>query len=283
MWDEDEYEKGQGFGIEGCMLRNALGLRLAKELGLYASPRCTGMVFLNGELYNVVDINASENPKTISASTGLNDSEIQIFKGSEISVLTELDIKGNYHSYPDLSDSDIFDEMGEFEARVDVDELLKYYAFECIINNTDWPEGNWAVWKYTGEYNPADKRTDGKIRPIPFDLDFAYDPYPVEGDCFELLLEDYGNDSCLLAVLMQVPKYREAFIKEVRRQLDSPTFDEDHIISVINEENEVYSRCYALFHNPETIARRQVNVDRLKELVLKRRQEVEKALEKYLS
>lgn len=136
--------------IKGTMLRNTVGLRMAEEMGLLASRQRLALVFLNGKFYNLTFLTANPNRKAVEVKTGLDDDLIIMNKSEEKECFSYFEIKKLHHSFPDLAASDIFKCREAFERKVDVEALLRYYAFECLIGNDDWPHNNYALWRYEG-------------------------------------------------------------------------------------------------------------------------------------
>lgn len=62
-------------------------------------------------------------------------------------------------------------DISEIEAIIDVDNFIKYMAYQMYIANNDWPHNNVLAWKYTGPTNNSVYGMDGKWRFILKDLD----------------------------------------------------------------------------------------------------------------
>ncbi len=267
--------------IRGTMLRNTIGLRLAREAGLLASEQRIALVFLNGDFYNLTYLQANSNKKTIAVMTGLNDDYIITRKEGEKYVFTYFALKRLYHSFPDLENSKVLEGRSRFEERVDMEELFRYYAFECIVGNGDWPKNNYQLWRYIGKEQEGNPYTDGRYRHWVYDLDCIYDlEYWLE-DPWTALFEKPDSENCLLITLMQVESYRNQFVNTVLDLLNSPTFEEDHILQVIEEENNQYAPWYQWLYGAEAEQGREDNIRLLKDNVLKRRAEVMGYLQKY--
>lgn len=67
-------------------------------------------------------------------------------------------------------------DISEIEAIFDVDNFIKYMAFQMYIANIDWPHNNVLAWKYCGVPNESVYGMDGKWRFILKDLD-VYSTY----------------------------------------------------------------------------------------------------------
>ncbi len=267
--------------VRGTMIRNTVGLRLAKEAGLLASEQRLALVFLNGEFYNLTYMLANPNEKTISARTGLSDDYMITRKDGERYAFTYFELKSLYHSFPDLADSKILKDRTRFERRVDMEELFRYYAFECIVGNGDWPKNNYQLWRYIGNEQADNPYSDGRFRHWVFDLDCIYDLEEWLEDPWTALFENPDGENCLMITLMQVESYRTQFVNTVFDLLNSDTFKEEHILAVIEEENNRYAPWFAWLYGAEAEAGREENVRLFRENVLGRRAQVMAYLEKY--
>lgn len=267
--------------IQGTMLRNTIGSRLAEEIGLLTTKQRIAIVFLNGEFYNITHLNANLNAKSIAVKTGLHKDYIITKKYPEKECFTESGLKKLYHSFPDLSDSNIFERREEFERKVDVEELFRYYAFECMVGNGDWPHNNYAMWKYIGNPDEENPYSDGKYRFWVFDTDTIYNLQEWLEDPWDAIFQDTRSENCLLPILMQIEDYRCQFVNTVYDLLNSGTFAEEHILQIIDEENSAYSPWFTWVYGEEKEEERERNVEQLKENVLQRRGQVEGYLKKY--
>jgi hypothetical protein len=66
--------------------------------------------------------------------------------------------------------------FAEFCSKVDIDNLIHYYALGMYIANVDWPANNIEMWKYYAQPGEANlhPHLDGKWRFIAQDLEFGY-------------------------------------------------------------------------------------------------------------
>lgn len=267
--------------VRGTMMRNTIGLRMAQEVGLLASDQRIALVFLNGEFYNLVYLSANPNEKTLSVKTGLNDEYFVVDKEGERYAFTNFKLKKLYHSFPDIQDSHIFERREEFERKIDMEELFRYYAFECIVGNADWPRNNYVLWRYIGNEKKENPYSDGKFRHWVYDLDCIYNLEDWLDDPWISLFENPDGETCLMITLMQIEDYRNQFVNTVLDQLNSETFSEEHILEIIEEENNKFAPWFRRVHGEEAERGRQENVVLLKQNVLARREQVMGYLEKY--
>ena len=267
--------------VRGTMLRNVVGLRLAEECGLLTTKNRPALVFLNGQFYNFVYLSANPTKTSLSVKTGLDSDYMVRVKGGERDCLTYFKLKKLYHSFPDMQDSEIFTRRAEFERRVDVEYLFRYYAFECLVGNADWPHNNFAIWRYIGNQKENNAYSDGKFREWVYDLDCTYNLEDWLADPFEAIFENTTGENCLLPILLQDEEYRSLFVNTVFDLLNSETFSEAHILSVIDEENDRFASWFAKLYGEEAEQGREENIALLKEQIRLRRGEVLAYLQKY--
>lgn len=263
--------------VFGCMLRNIVCSELAKECGFTVSNQRMAVLFLNGEFYNVAFTVAAVNEKSISAMTGIPDEQIVCQKLGEEPCMGMLRLKSSY-SYPDIEHTDLFEKHERFDNLVDMRELLRYYAFECMIGNTDWPGHNYCLWQYTGEENVNGPWGDNKYRPYIFDLDCAYhlqDPFT---ESWDQLFDNPRKEACLLLNLLQIDSYREIFREEWLNMLHSDTFSEEHIFTIIDEKDAMCAPLYKWVYGEETEAVRQQNILYFKNFVHEHNRHVEEKI-----
>lgn len=272
---------GQREDIEGTMLKAVIGMRMARELGLAASPHRIAIVYLNGEFYNLTYLMANVNPKTLAVYTGLDAQGIKTAKSAERGCFDSFGLEGLYISFPDMTDSDIFEERDTFERMVDMRDLFRYYAFELIIGNPDWPQNNFAVWRYEGEEGKDNPYSDGKLRFWVYDTDCMYKTDRGLSDPWEAIFEKTRSENCLLPVLMQIEDYKTAFVNTVLDELNERVFQEDYLAQMIEEENRAFCTWYTWLYGAEAESERAKNLAVFKENTAARRSEVMSYLKKY--
>lgn len=219
-------------------IKSAIASRLAKQSnfdGITTTYRVS--VFLNGNFYGIFDMQQSYSNSFLAKKFNLKEEEkIEKFKSNEEYVLTAAGIKNIIDK--DLS---IQENRVELEQKLDIDDMLLYYALELLMNNTDWPKNNYEMWKYTGEYDANNKYTDGRYRFLIYDTDLiwytAQNRYMFDGDKVDKLKEIMTNENTdfVFSKLMQIEEYRNKFIT-LTTDLLNTTFKFENINSIIDEE-----------------------------------------------
>ncbi len=254
--------------VFGCMLRNIVCSELAAECGLTVSPERVAIVYLNGQFYNVAFVVAAVNEQSIAAMTGLPHREVDVQKLGEEPCMGALHLKSAY------SPDEIFWKRDRFDATIDMKELMRYYAFECMIGNTDWPGHNYALWNYTGEPISGNPHSTNKYRPFLFDLDCSYHLQDPNTESWDQLFDDPRKEASLLNTLLLVDDYRNLFVNEWVSMYQSEIFSEQHIFSVIDEKDALVAPWFHWMYGDETEAVRQQNILYFKNYVHEHRQHI---------
>ena len=229
-----------GQDINTGNIKSSLMSRLANESGF---DGCTttkrSIVYLNGEFYGIYDIQQGYSNSYLSKKYNLKEKDSIIdLEGAEHSVLKSAKVTQYFDA--DLNKKE---NRTILEKNVDMDNYLLYYAINILTNNTDWPQNNFEMWKYNGEYDINNKYTDGRYRFLIYDPDLIYysskNVIYFEGcdkDTFVSLMESLyrGYDSTFYNV-MKSTYYRNKFINIVLDLLNT-TFKEENILRIIDEE-----------------------------------------------
>ncbi len=260
--------------VFGCMLRNIVCSELAEECGFTVSKERIAIVYLNGRFYNVAFVVAAVNEQSIAAMTGLPHREVDVQKLGEEPCMGALHLKSAYSSFPDFAASEIFWKRDRFDNTIDMKALMRYYAFECMIGNSDWPGHNYALWNYTGEPVSGNPYSTNKYRPFVFDLDCSYHLQSPNEENWDQLFDNPRKETSLLKTLLQVPDYRELFTNEWLDLLHSETFSEQHIFSKIDEKDALVAPWYHWMYGDEAEEVRQQNILFFKNYVHEHRKHV---------
>lgn len=259
---------------KGSMLRWNIGSRLADEAGYMVAGARPAMIFLNGELYSVAQLQDTYNSYNTGSKTRLNRKSLEIHKDSERACTEAGGYQELYYSWPRLEDSPILqpDNQKKLEETVSMDDLFSYYAFEILVNNTDYPKKNYAIWRYTEEDTGA-PYADGKFRFLINDLDCTWD-FRYDDDLWTACFDNIKENGTLLGSLIQVDQYRDRFLNTLCDLMNSGLFDREHLDMVISEANNAFSRIASHYYSPEDEAKRQQNVNLLKENAFSRKEQV---------
>jgi hypothetical protein len=204
-----------------------LAVRAGFEVVQPATP-C--VLFLNGRYYGMTQLQPTASRKFVGDCVGISDQDnIEVLKTGDQKIYDEAGIR-------ELVEADFTDpaNVEALNGVLDIDQFIRYCAFQTIANNCDWPSGNVYMWRYTGDEDPANPMTDGRWRYVLYDLDYCYDVYDADGEIFDDL---WLNDNAVRSFfknLMQVDELRSAYLADVY-QLLNQVFVEDDMLALINE------------------------------------------------
>jgi hypothetical protein len=205
------------------LLRHEVGSRLARQAGLrVATPARPAAVFLNGEYHGFAWINVSLNKQYLEDVYDAPTRDFQIVGSTERWVEDSagdeereaIEYLADIFRNRDLTDDAVF---AEFEALIDIDDTLLYYAFQTYMGNNDWPNNNFKRWRYVGpQRDGLAPELDGRWRHVTYDLDWTLGLYdnpvnPNKRSFQELMNEDHSRRSRLLIGLLKREDMRDRF------------------------------------------------------------------------
>ncbi len=163
-------------------------------------------VYVNGKYYGLLDMRENQNEDYVKRVWGVDDADVVVVK-SELDTSRHCDehesggacrfcnvwfyyetdedsaAKAELAAWEDLcrraaegvhaSDSRYNALFTEISEKIDLQNLLEYYALNLYFCNTDWPHNNVKVWRYTGAPVEGVEITDGKWRFMTRDMDMA--------------------------------------------------------------------------------------------------------------
>ena len=247
--------------------------RLATESnfsGVSTSERA--VLFLNGKFYGIFDIQQVFTDGFLARKYAISDSNsISIYKGSEYNQLLNANVLKYFRT--DLNN---VKKQQELEKYVDIDNFLLYYAMEILMNNTDWPNNNYEIWKYDGTPNSENKYTDGRIRYVLFDIDLSYGN---TRDIFDMLM---NNSDYVFKYIADSKKYRDKYVM-LTLDLLNTSFQNDNILKVVDEEFEKIDDYARQYYTEQNYKKFFNSVESLKTIIPKRGNEILDHFKKYFN
>ncbi len=280
-------EKGQSYNRlvlrnggsdhEGTMLKWNVVSRLGKDSGMVCAGARPGILFLNGSYYGIIQLQEKYTRYNIAHAIGAQKDDIEKYEPNEINSARF----GGYYNQlrQDLNDPK---RMESLERQVDMTDMLKHYAVNLIMNNVDWPYHNFLSWKCAETSSSA--YGDGKVRFFLYDLDAVYQDttgYEVPDEFAYLMEEPVEDATDTLYLLMQSELYRTRFVNMVC-DLTATVYQEDHVLRLIEEEDEKLAGSMELYYTEEERMRQQTAVDRMKEAAEESGIRVHEGLQEYL-
>lgn len=280
-------EKGQSYNRlvlrnggsdhNGTMLKWNVVSRLGKDSGIVCAGARPGVLFLNGEYYGVIQLQEKYTRYNIAHAIGAQKDDIEKYEPNEINSARF----GGYYNqlHQDLNDPG---RMESLEERVDMTDMLKHYAVNLVMNNVDWPYHNFLSWKCM----EASSSTygDGKVRFFLYDLDAVYQDttgYEVSDEFAYLMEEPVEDATDTMYLLMQSAVYRTRFVNLVC-DLTATVYEKDHVLRLIEEEDEKLAGIIGLYYTEEERSRQQAAVEKMKEAAEGSCIRVHEGLQRYL-
>lgn len=249
-----------GSDHEGTMIKWNVVSRLGKEAGIVCAGARPGVLFVNGAYYGIIQLQEKYSRYNVASAIGARKQDITKYEPNEINSSRFGEYYGRLHS--DLNDPE---RQEKLEESVDMVDMLQHYAVNCIMNNVDWPFHNFLSWKCAAGTNSS--YADGKVRFFLYDLDAVYGDTS-KGEIaneFDYLMQEPVEDMTdTLSILMKSDKYRTQFVNMVC-DLTNTTFAADHVLQVIDEEDQKIAHSMALYYTDAERTRQQEAVKVMRE------------------
>lgn len=228
-------------------LRDELSMRLAGLAGFPDTQAVrSAAVFLNSEYYGFSWLHEAYSDDYLEMMYGGNKDNYRIVGTEELDVDSDdpedAQAVEDWHKTVALAEKDLTVDLyfNEFCSKVDIDDLMMYYAMQIYIDNKDWPGNNFKVWKYyasEGEETTSEYR-DGKWRFLLFDAEYAWGLYGsgYSEDTLRAVLtgKHMKGASHILAGLLEREDMREKFANTVC-ELQDGAFAPDNVKAVLDE------------------------------------------------
>lgn len=266
-----------GSDHEGTMIKWNVVSRLAKEAGIICAGARPGVLFLNGEYYGIIQLQEKYTRYNTAHAIGAQKDDIEKFEPSEINSARFGEYYNRLHS--DLNDPE---RQKKLESSVDMEGMLEHYAVNVIMNNVDWPFHNFLSWRCAD--GSASTYGDGRVRFFLYDLDAVYqDTEALElTDALDALMGEPIEDTTdTLFTLMQSDVYRTRFVNLIC-DLTSTVYDGEHVVQVIEEEDQKIARSMSLYYTEEQRSRQQAAVEEMKRMAAVSCSRVHQGLRNYL-
>lgn len=278
------------------MSRDAVSNNFCAELeenlgvSVFAQKAIPAAVYLNGEFYAFMNLKEDFDEDLINTKFGLDKQYITALKGKKNG-------KEMYYKAESGNDSEIseWEKLCKFAAdhgtdkntsaayekiaaKLDIDNTALYFAVMTYLANTDWPQNNVMVWRYTGSSCDS-QYADGKWRFIIRDMDLCIGLHDLpsrvsnttysmaDTDTFERLLvfywdgngykfDDkygyYGDEMGILGLfdfLLRNEEFREKFKSycQILSSDECKKMLENHINSYLDAETETARRHITLW------------------------------------
>lgn len=202
----------------GSMVRDEILHHLGGYAGVDYQAGRPCVVYLNGKYYSLMTLKQSLDADNIETRYKISSDQVAMIvvksdffqfrykqEAGPAEYFTEFINDMNYLVRTDFSKKDI----SEIEKIIDIENYIKYMAYQIWIVNPDWPHNNVLAWKYYGTLNESVYGMDGKWRFILKDLDFGL--RDTSRDMFSTVMSGgmYNNEPHLGRVLSNLLKNSE--------------------------------------------------------------------------
>lgn len=240
-----------------------------RELGTQTMRPCA--VFLDGEYWGLYEMTEKYSDYFLQTHYDVPKENVVLIKNSELEEGTTADADEFYALMDSFKTMD-FSNATQYEAIckvIDMDSFMEHFCAGLYLGTVDWPNWNYAMWKYKGEPIAGNPYTDGKWRFMSFDFDYCmgltYDSYGgVEGyayDDFEKLSRNAAWGLPMLFVrLMKNQDFCEQFVNtycDYANEVMTP----ERVQSILQSYQEQYTpwmtrgiRRWIAVNDPPTIA-----------------------------
>lgn len=243
LFKEKEIDSFEAFvlrnsGNDWCNgnFRDALSAHLSAQMHIDHQAYQPYVMYLNGAYWGLINMRekinehfVAENHHVYPEDVNLVEGRGWIIHGSEDSYNTMYDfITGN-----DLNAWQNYDYAGQM---MDLQNYIRFYAFNIYINNKDWPGNNNKFWSTSAP--------GSKYRWISFDTDFAYSIWNHTAYTYNTLefalgegdVQNWANQPWAVAIinsLIENEDFKNMFINEFAGRMNT-TFHADQVIPVID-------------------------------------------------
>lgn len=241
-------ELGMAYDLDGINLFGGIGDRtkmldcminsMSSDLECATRSYSPCQLFLNGEYWGMYYITERYRAPYFSNRYGVDGSNVISVKNGIIELGKEKDLD----SYSKLIDDSVRKDLSEDENyqevlnHIDIESCLDYYALEIYIENTDWPNNNYAMWR-TKNISEGDAYFDAKWRWIFYDANSGMMLDNPQNDMIEYAA---GKDEFFCSMMCN-EEFRSS-LEERLVHLANNTFSPDRVDEFIDEYEDTM-RC----------------------------------------
>jgi hypothetical protein len=157
------------------------GFQERAEVSVFAQRSVPVRVYLNGEYYGMSVMKEDLDERLLSERYGFEKENVTVIKGKKLYYQVESGGQTELDRWLELCQYAIDNALSadrskayEYVAeRIDTDNAAAYLAVMLYLCNTDWPQNNAMVWRYTGAASGSEY-SDGKWRFVIRDMDLCF-------------------------------------------------------------------------------------------------------------
>ncbi len=202
-------------------------LELLEEMAVLDREKCA--VFINGEYWGFYDITERYSNDYFQSNYGVAEESVVYLKDGELEEGTDADKEDHDHVIwyamnMDMTDPAAYAYVTE---RMDVTSFIDHFAVCLYTGMWDWPDHNYAAWRYTGDAIDGNPYSDGKWRYGTFDFDYTsgltYDAggfQGKEGFAFDSFAKMKNNSKFIAGAFANLCRNEEFRMQFVTRYCD---------------------------------------------------------------
>ena len=244
-----------GQDLRETQLRDELIAKMAEAAGIEpVRETMPVMVYINNEFYGIGHLENRVDEDYLASYYGLQKENIELFAGGIADALEYLgyDSEKEY----DFNDKALREQLNSI---MDVDNFLKYWTFNMLTDNADWPHNNIVMWRNKGEREEGVAESDGRYRFVLSDMDVTFMAEEKSDPFDELNWGDTGDSYRFFEDILEYEPYREEFVNLIMDQL-TLSFNEDMNALWLETIEEGYGEA---FDFAQTVASSQIQFEYL--------------------
>ena len=196
--------------------RDSINQSLLTDRNMAVQTTSECMVFLDGEFWGIYQIMERVSDDYLKSHYGIDKDSCVIIKNGEAEEGTDADLEewkqfAQSCATADLTNADTYKQVCE---KLDIQSYIDYFAAQIYLNNTDWPQNNFAVWKASTPEEGNDY-ADGKWRAFLFDTELSTGLYgndaAVDRNAFQRISRNTDNESRMFINLLKNDGFRDQF------------------------------------------------------------------------
>lgn len=233
---------------EDAAVRDEITMRLADRAGFPDTQAVRpAAVFLNSKYYGFSWLHEAYCEAYLDDTYGGKKKNFEIVEGGESKVTGAGKAVTDYDAMYALAIGGLTDDQRfeEFCSMVDIDNLILYYAIQVYIDNKDWPNNNYKLWKYYKNENEevTSEYLDGKWRFLLFDTEDSLSLYnsgyrnPSLSMLIDKNTDRLDGPSFILKALLEREDMKIKFANAIC-DLSYGAFSAESITAMLNELSE---------------------------------------------
>jgi hypothetical protein len=230
--------RNSGNDWPATMLRDAAMQYMVKDLDIDYLEYRPAVVFINGQYWGILNIREKISEHYVAARHGVDPQNIDMLENNASVIHGSADNYNDIINYIQSADMQSQDDYNYIANRIDLPEMITYFASEIYFNNRDWPGNNIKFWRERNE--------NSKWRWILYDTDFGFNMYETGGQSENTLdfalatgVQGWPNpeySTLLLRRLLLNPTIRTEFINQFADMLNT-VFAPQTVVDLINTMN----------------------------------------------